>query len=263
MASFGWAGGAQLCLSNAFGETKRLEAQAQDLLDHGCTKDDPAVQCIRAIASASEEREALMRRQWCDIDFQQGEEANQELLKHLERDFAAQLVQTSGRLQNEDIGNWYYIKRCNAEPGHVYLGASVGGDGLELNGHDDESGRQRWQLLPEGREDIEDASASWYLLRLSGGTSTGRRLLSRGLGGLELRDFDDGTGRQRWRITGFEGRSALGWRIGSAGESGDPGVGMAKQVEAMSSGRFLSLAMGRLTLEVGHGGLGKKEFEGL
>lgn len=49
--------------------------------------------------------------------------------------------------------------------------------------------------------------------------------------GLELRDFDDGTGRQRWRITGFEGRSALGWRIGSAGESGDPGVGMAKQVE--------------------------------
>ena len=27
----GWAGGAQLCLSNAFGETKRLEAQAQDL----------------------------------------------------------------------------------------------------------------------------------------------------------------------------------------------------------------------------------------
>eukprot|EP00434_Breviolum_minutum_P007661 symbB.v1.2.006757.t1/scaffold405.1/size210896/13 len=249
LASFGWAGGAQLCLSNAFGETKRLEAQAQDLLDHGCTKDDPAVQCIRAIASASEEREALMRRQWCDIDFQQGEEANQELLKHLERDFAAQLVQTSGRLQNEDIGNWYYIKRCNADPGHVYLGASVGGDGLELNGHDDESGRQRWQLLPEGREDIEDASASWYLLRLSGGTSTGRRLLSRGLGGLELRDFDDGTGRQRWRITGFEGRSALGWRIGSAGESGDPGVGMAKQVEAMSSGRFLSLAMGRLTLE--------------
>ena len=26
----GWAGGAQLCLSNAFAETKRLEAQAQE-----------------------------------------------------------------------------------------------------------------------------------------------------------------------------------------------------------------------------------------
>ena len=58
--------------------------------------------------------------------------------------------------------------------------------------------------------------------------------------GLELRDFDDGTGRQRWRITGFEGRSALGWRIGSAGESGDPGVGMAKQVEVGSLGGVIS-----------------------
>lgn len=61
--------------------------------------------------------------------------------------------------------------------------------------------------------------------------------------GLELRDFDDGTGRQRWRITGFEGRSALGWRIGSAGESGDPGVGMAKQVEVGFLGG-LSVQMG-------------------
>jgi hypothetical protein len=26
----GWAGGAQLCLSNAFGEANKLEAQAQD-----------------------------------------------------------------------------------------------------------------------------------------------------------------------------------------------------------------------------------------
>ena len=46
--------------------------------------------------------------------------------------------------------------------------------------------------------------------------------------GLELRDFDDGTGRQRWRITGSQD-AVKGWRIGSA--AGDPGVGMAKQVE--------------------------------
>ena len=35
-----------------------------------------------------------------------------------------------------------------------------------------------------------------------GGTSKGRRLLSRGCGGLELSEFDDGTGRQRWRVWG-------------------------------------------------------------
>ncbi|CAJ1332826.1 unnamed protein product, partial [Effrenium voratum] len=52
LASFGWAGGAQLCLSNAFRQAEELEAQAQDLIDSGtCTKDDAPVQCIRAIAA--------------------------------------------------------------------------------------------------------------------------------------------------------------------------------------------------------------------
>lgn len=32
-----------------------------------------------------------------------------ELLKHLERDFAAQLVQTSGRLQNEEIYSTNFV----------------------------------------------------------------------------------------------------------------------------------------------------------
>ena len=95
----GWAGGAQLCLSNAFAQADELEAKAQaldhgaggsqlfcsahvqDLIDSGVyTKDDAAVQCIRTIAprhfmlppsqvrghvpkaKATEEREALMRR---------------------------------------------------------------------------------------------------------------------------------------------------------------------------------------------------------
>ncbi|CAL1169142.1 unnamed protein product [Cladocopium goreaui] len=245
LVSFGWAGGAQLCLSNAFGEANKLEAQAQDLIDHGCSKDDAAVQCIRAIATASEEREALMRRQWCDIDFQQGEEANQELLKHLERDFATQLVQTSRRLQKE-TSTWYYIKRWDPEPGHVYLSAALGGDGLALSGHDDESGRHRWQLLPEGREDATEEchrNASWHLVRLLGGTPQGRRLLSRNLGGLELFEFDDGTGRQRWQVEG----GPRGHRLRAA--RGDPGLGAAKEVEATFSGRFVGASEGHVTLK--------------
>ena len=35
--------------------------------------------------------------------------ACKELLKHLERDFAAQLVQTSGRLQNEEIYSTNFV----------------------------------------------------------------------------------------------------------------------------------------------------------
>lgn len=95
------------------------------------------------VAAASEEREALMRRQWCDIDFQEGAEANQELVQHLERDFASQLVHTAQRTA-KGKGDWFHIKRGDFEPGkvrfhellgmstcrhEVYLSACVAGEG--------------------------------------------------------------------------------------------------------------------------------------
>ncbi|CAK9063936.1 Protein-lysine methyltransferase METTL21B, partial [Durusdinium trenchii] len=248
LASYGWAGGAQLCLSNAFGEAQRIEAQAQDLIENGCTEEDPSVQCIRAIARASEEREALMRRQWCDIDFQQGEEANQELLKHLERDFAGQLLHTAQRdLRQETTDEWYHIKRHDPVPGQVYLTASIGGESLELSGHDDASGRHRWQLLPEGQAEGRRTTASWHLIRLLGGTSPGRRLLSRGPSRrLELCDFDDGSGRQRWQVERTGTSTA---RIKPAHHSGDPGVGAARQVEESARGCFLGSAGSRVVLQ--------------
>ncbi|CAE7619200.1 Vcpkmt [Symbiodinium sp. CCMP2592] len=240
LASFGWAGGAQLCLSNAFRQADELEAQAKDLIESGtCTEDDAAVQCIRTLAKATEEREALMRRQWCDIDFQQGEEANKELLKHLEKDFASQLVKTAVRqAEDEDQSEappWYNLKLCTgALRGKVYLSAGSGGDGLaELAGHDDESGRQRWQLESGGTaEAAVSSSRSWYRLRLSGGTTPGRRLLSRGARCLELCEHDDGSGRQRWQVL----RGSSGWVLRAAVGCGDPGVGAAALVEAEAAG---------------------------
>jgi len=282
---FAWAGGAQLCLSNAFRQVDEMEAQAQDLIDSGtCTEDDAAVQCIRTIAKATEEREALMRRQWCDIDFQEGEEANRALLKQLERDFAGQLssvassqIAAERRLQQEEKPSgvegsrqpagalWYSIKPAGlTRPKKAYLGAQIAGDGVELHGHDDESGRQRWHIEfceDEGDEEgvveakqnekgHEESSVDpgercrgWVCLRLLGGTSRGRRLLSRGAGGnVELCERDDGSGRQRWRMvqcTSCDEASGV-FEIRPATGSGNPGTGAASEVEAMVRGKLLS-----------------------
>ncbi|CAE7832377.1 unnamed protein product [Symbiodinium necroappetens] len=174
-----------------------------------------------------------MRRQWCDIDFQQGEEANKELLKHLEKDFASQLVKTAVR---------YNLKFCGALRGKasVYLSAASGGDGLELAGHDDESGRQRWQLEsgtgPSRRGLGVGFACGCRDLMWSGGTTPGRRLLSRGARCLELCEHDDGSGRQRWQVVA----GSSGWVLRAAVGSGDPGLGApypcaAAQVEASPS----------------------------
>merc|ERR1719265_450320 len=184
-----------------------------------------------------------MRRQWCDIDFQEGEEANKELLRNLERDFAGQLASTASKqISEEERKNrrrhkaecapsdgpgcsagkldsdatcsassssapWYNIKVFGGtKPGKIYLSAEATADGVSLGGYDDESGRQRWCLIPGGRDGTpEDAAAAldstsqaaWYNLRLAGGTSSGLRLLSRGLDGrIELCERDDASGRQ-------------------------------------------------------------------
>lgn len=241
LAHFGWAGGAQLCLSNAFHQSKQMEAQAQDLLNSGiCTEDDAAVQCILTIARATEERESLMRRQWCDIDFQEGEEANKDVLRHLERDFASQLAHVAERQQateaarrrrskgvpsntdepdgiKADAPPWYNIKVAGgSKPGKVYLSAKVGGDGVDLCGYDDESGRQRWMF-----DAVQDEPGDKHRgrLRLLGGTSRSRRLLARAVSGdLELCEFDDGHGRQRWNI---QEASNGCWSIQSAMSDGE------------------------------------------
>eukprot|EP00931_Biecheleriopsis_adriatica_P040525 TRINITY_DN23225_c0_g1_i2.p1 TRINITY_DN23225_c0_g1~~TRINITY_DN23225_c0_g1_i2.p1 ORF type:complete len:907 (-),score=194.57 TRINITY_DN23225_c0_g1_i2:83-2803(-) len=253
LANFGWAGGAQLCLSNAFRQAEELRAQAQDLIDSGtCTEDDAAVQCIRTIASATEEREALMRRQWCDVEFQEGEQANAELLKHLERDFASQLASTAMRQAREEdrrkceaadshaasrvsSGPWYSIKVSGGtKPGHIYFSAQTDGQGVELTGHDDGSGRQRWLLEQSGAEN------EWCNIRVLGGTTRGRRLLSRGAcGRLELCELDDGSGRQRWLLLpAGSSPSEVVFLLPAVG-AGDPGRGMAAEVEAKARGRRL------------------------
>ncbi|CAJ1433643.1 unnamed protein product [Effrenium voratum] len=165
-----------------------------------------------------------------------------ELLKHLERDFASQLARTAAR-QEEVEETWYNIRLREAEAGKVYLGASVGGDSVELTGYDDESGRQRWQLLPEGRQGT--GSASWHLLRLLGGTGKGRRLLSRGLRGLELCELDDSSGRQRWQVD----CSLESCVLRAATGCGDPGLGAAAAVEAKAAGCCLGEAGGGVVLQ--------------
>jgi len=138
-----------------------MEAQARDLLDQGFSEDHPQVQCIRALARASEEREAVMRKQWSDIDFQEGEESNKELLTHLERDFAGQLATVAAKHVAEEqdaygaaaaAGRkqpWCHIKVSGGTSfGKTYLGANIvrkDGD-VGLCGYDDESGRQRWRI---------------------------------------------------------------------------------------------------------------------
>jgi len=253
LASYSWAGGAQLCLSNAFRQSIQMEAQAQDLIDSGtCTEDDAAVQCIRTIAKAVEEREAVMRRQWCDIEFQEGEEANHELLRCLERDFAGQLVDIASKQARKcgdspsTLGsgcdgsvrscNWCHLKICNGtKPGRVYLSAAIGGEGIDLYGHDDESGRQRWLLEPGGMP-----SGKWFHLRLSGGTTLGRRLLSRGVGGcLELCEHDDDSGRQRWLLETCGDEKQPWISIRPAIASGNPGIGVAATIEEQSRGKCL------------------------
>ena len=96
---------------------------------------------------------------------------------------------------------------------------------VELCGHDDESGRQRWHILPEGRSDScmdSEEIASWFHLRLAGGTSKGRRLLSRGVHGrVELSERDDGSGRHRWHITKSDAQGVI---VKPA--AGDPGNGI-------------------------------------
>jgi len=261
LASYSWAGGAQLCLSNAFRQSMQMETQAQDLIDSGtCAEDDAAVQCIRTIAKAVEEREAVMRRQWCDIEFQEGEEANSELLRCLERDFAGQLVEIAskqakhGQINAHENGGlsgmsgskgdagsvtgckWYHLKvSSGTKAGRVYLSATIGGEGVDLYGHDDESGRQRWLLEPGGIP-----SGNWFHLRLFGGTTLGRRLLNRGVGGrLELCEHDDGSGRQRWllEICGNDQRRWISIRPATA--AGNPGLGAAAAIEAHSRGKCL------------------------
>lgn len=262
LAKFAAAGGAQLCLSNAFGQSNQMEAQAQDLIDSGkCTEDDAAVNCIRSIARATEEREALMRRQWCDIDFQEGEETNKELLKHLERDFASQLASVATKQRKDEARRtgaskeagelaqaWYNIKVGSGAGGKVYLSAKFSGDGIDVYGHDDESGRQRWQIEPS------ETGEDWFRLRLLGGTPLGRRLLSRGAGlRLELCEFDDSSGRQRWHLkAGCDGKSAA---ILPAVGAGDPGVAAAAGIEAAARGQRLSHTLdGTVVLEAADSG---------
>eukprot|EP00929_Paragymnodinium_shiwhaense_P020162 TRINITY_DN13525_c0_g1_i2.p1 TRINITY_DN13525_c0_g1~~TRINITY_DN13525_c0_g1_i2.p1 ORF type:complete len:616 (+),score=94.13 TRINITY_DN13525_c0_g1_i2:78-1925(+) len=213
LATFDWAGGAQLCLSNAFRQVGQMEAQAQDLIESGtCTEDDSAVQCIRTIARAAEEKEAVMRRQWSDIDFHQGEDANKELLRHLERDFAGQLASTARRQgqtlkeMGVDGTPWTTLKMHESGwPGKVYLSAKLGGEGLELVGYDDDSGRQRWLF-----EQASSEHESLYQIRLLGGAPQQRRLLGRGpRGRLELCENDDLSGRYHWRLAW--GRDSVSW----------------------------------------------------
>ena len=210
LASYGWAGGPALCLSNAFAEANGLEAQAQDLLEQGFGEEDVCVQSVRALARASEEREAVMRRQWMDIDFQEGEASNQELLRHLERDLASQMVATASRqAEDEDraegceasLGRcpWFNIKVLGGTgAGRTYLSATFQrqeGD-VALQGYDDESGRHRWRLE-------EGGGGAWFHIRVAGGTKGHRRLLGVSLalpGEVELCGGDDGSGRQRWLL---------------------------------------------------------------
>jgi len=288
LATFSWAGGAQLCLSNAFRQADQMETQARDLIDSGaCTSEDAPVQCIRAIAKATEEREALMRRQWCDIEFQGGEDANKDVLQHLERDFAAQLSRVAARQLAEDDeeeaeeeraqqqhpaassrvedtedsgfsrarGPWYNIKVAGGtRPGRTYLSAQVGGDGVDLSGYDDESGRQRWHIervlagnhnsvsapssgSPSGAQSVNQQKC--FHIRLHGGTGRGRRFLSRGLPGqLQLCGHDDGSGRQRWHLV--TGKTGCWVTIRPACDVGDPGLGAAAFIEAAARGQFLS-----------------------
>jgi len=209
LATYDWAGGAALCLSNAFGEANRIEAQADDLIAQGFSEDHPHVQGIRMIARASEEREAVMRKQWIDIDFQEGEAENEELLHHLERDFATQLITVAKKQcadnpqeackSSSSQQEWFYIKVLGGTcPGKTYLSATFvkeEGD-VRLHGYDDESGRQRWK--------IEACGDDCFHLRLAGGTRGDRRLLGKSTTGetaLELCAAHDGSGRQRWRLT--------------------------------------------------------------
>lgn len=72
-------------------------------------------------------------------------------------------------------------------------------DGLKVDlfSEDDNSGRQRWNIiLVNGFNDV-------YNIIISGGVSSGRRFLSCTADGrVDLYDKDDGSGRQRWQFVG-------------------------------------------------------------
>jgi len=77
---------------------------------------------------------------------------------------------------------------------------SCTGDGLVVDTYDkdDGSGRQRWVVEPVPNSPTPDT----FLIRISGGVTTNRKLLSCTPDGakVDLYDHDDGSGRQRWQL---------------------------------------------------------------
>jgi len=101
------SGGLALCLSNAFSMPDELRSHAREMLrnmDSGSTigqpNEDTMAQIQQAMtmlqtADMAEEKEAVMRNVWSDVEFHEGELGNAELVNRLEMQFASQLMRTA------------------------------------------------------------------------------------------------------------------------------------------------------------------------
>jgi len=88
--------------------------------------------------------------------------------------------------------------------GEQLLSTTRDGRKVDLYSHDDDSGRQRWNIIPIEGDDEH------YHIKVSGGTRDGfegEQLLSTTGDGrhVDLYREDDGSGRQKWKITPIEG----------------------------------------------------------
>lgn len=149
-------GGLALCLGHAFSRPDRLRREARRILeavDNGTVDEledvedpelDAALEDLRTAklglhlqlldgaspmergvllmhaADVMEEREAVMRNVWSDVEFHGGAESNAELVSRLERQFASQLVRTAdARLKAKDEAKRNEKQRQQPQPDKV------------------------------------------------------------------------------------------------------------------------------------------------
>eukprot|EP00930_Biecheleria_cincta_P063003 TRINITY_DN4847_c0_g1_i2.p1 TRINITY_DN4847_c0_g1~~TRINITY_DN4847_c0_g1_i2.p1 ORF type:complete len:1357 (-),score=236.44 TRINITY_DN4847_c0_g1_i2:54-4124(-) len=112
--------------------------------------------------------------------------------------------------------SWYNIRIFSEfeefeESSRVFLSTTKYGSRIGLQKNDDGSGLQRWVISKGGADALKratmgGATSSWFHIKVADGVTGKRVYLSATPDGsrLDLQPSDDGSGRQRWEIPGFE-----------------------------------------------------------
>ncbi len=101
------------------------------------------------------------------------------------------------------LNDYFSIPGSNPNPefpfGQKFLSSTRNGDIVDLYPVDDNSGRQKWNLV---RHYENNGGYNYYHIIISGGVRGGKKYLSSTSDGgkIDLYHYDDGSGRQRWII---------------------------------------------------------------